>query len=46
MTFQALDYKGNNILDLTDDNKSYTKAIYIKSGIWLKYFEHSNTLYI
>ena len=44
MTFQALDYKENNILDLTDDNDSYTKPTYIKSNIWLKYFEYSNTL--
>ena len=46
MTFQALDYKENNILNLTDDNKSYTKPTYIKSSIWIKYFEHSNTLYM
>ena len=44
MTFQALNYKGNNFLDLTNDNSYHTKPTYTKNSTWLKHFEHSNTL--
>ena len=36
MTFQALDYKGNHFLDLTDNDNFYTKPTYTKSNTWLK----------
>jgi len=32
MTFQALNYKGNNFLDLTDNDNFYTKPIYMKNS--------------
>ena len=38
MSFQALNYKGNNFLDLTNDNNSHTKPTYVKGRAWLKYF--------
>ena len=44
MTFQALNYKGNNFLDLTNGNSYHTKPTYTKNSTWLKHFEHSNTL--
>ena len=40
MTFQASDYKGNNFLDLIDDNNLPTKPTYMKGGAWLKHFGH------
>jgi len=44
MTFQALDYKGNNFLDLINDNNLPTKPTYTKDGTWLKQSGHTNTL--
>jgi len=44
MTFQALEDKGHNFLDLLDDNNNPLKLTYPKGGIWLKYFKHSNLL--
>jgi len=44
MTFQALDYKGKNFLDLNDDDNLPTRPTYSKGGAWLKYFGHSNML--
>ena len=38
MTFQASDYKGNNFLDLTNNDNSHTKLTYMKGRAWLKYF--------
>ena len=32
MTFQALNYKGNNFLNLTNDDNSYTKPTYMKDN--------------
>ena len=32
MTFQALNYKGNNFLDLTDNDNFHTKPIYMKNS--------------
>ena len=45
MTFQALDGKGNQFLDLMDDNLETIKPSYTKEGPWLQAFEHSNSLY-
>ena len=46
MTFQALNYKGNNFLDLTDNDNFHTKPIYMKNSTQLKHFEHFNILYV
>ena len=46
MTFQALDYKGKNFLDLNDDDNLPTRPTYSKGGAWLKYFGHSNIVKI
>ena len=45
MTFQVLDLKGNQFLDLLDDNNNTIELFYIKEGLWLKMFGHSNLLY-
>ena len=39
MSFQALDYKERNFLNLVDDNNT-------KDDLWLKHFGHSNILYV
>jgi len=44
MTFQALDGKGNQFLDLMDDNLETIELSYIKGGPWLQAFGHSNSL--
>ena len=44
MTFQASDFKGNHFLNLLDDNLHNVKPSYIKGGLWIKYFGHSNLL--
>jgi len=44
MTFQALDYKGNNFLNLVNDNNSPIRPTYSKEEAWLKYLGHSNSL--
>ena len=44
MTFQALDLKGNHFLDLMDSNNKLLKPLYIKGGLWLQNFGHSNSL--
>ena len=46
MIFQASNYKGNNFLDLTNDDNFYTKPTYMKDNVQLKHFEHFNTLYV
>jgi len=35
MTFQVLDLKGNNFLDLVDSNDNILEPTYSKGGIWL-----------
>jgi len=45
MTFQALDDKGRNFLELLDNNLNIIKLTYSKDRSWLKYFGHSNLLY-
>jgi len=44
MTFQALDNKEHNFLKLLDDEDKSLELAYSKSGMWLKYFGHSNSL--
>ena len=44
MRFQASDGKGNNFLDLLDNNFNTIKLLYIKGGLWLQAFRHSNSL--
>jgi len=44
MTLQASDLKGNQFLDLLDDNNNIIKPSYVKGGPWLKMFGHSNSL--
>jgi len=45
MTFQALDGKGNQFLDLIDNNLETIKPSYTKGSLWLQDFGHSNLLY-
>jgi len=45
MTFQASDTKEKYFLDLVDGNDKPIKLLYIKGGLWLKFFGHSNSLY-
>ena len=44
MCFQAFDGKGNNFLDLLDDNFNIIEPSYIKGGLWLQTFGYSNSL--
>ena len=44
MTFQASGSKGNQFLDLLDDDDNIIEPSYIKGGPWLKVFGHSNSL--
>ena len=45
MTFQALDFKGKQFLDLLDDDNNIIKPSYTKGGSWLV-FGHLNSLYV
>jgi len=44
MTFQASDLKGNQFLDLLNNNNDIIEPSYVKGGLWLKTFGHSNSL--
>ena len=44
MTFQASDSKGNQFLDLLDNDDNIIELSYVKGGLWLKVFGHSNSL--
>ena len=44
MTFQASDLKGNQFLDLLDNNNNIIKLSYVKGGLWFKTFSHLNSL--
>ena len=44
MCFQASNGKGNNFLDLLDNNFNIIKPLYIKGELWLQTFSHSNSL--
>ena len=42
--FQASNLKGNQFLDLLDDNNNIIELSYVKEGLWLKMFSHLNSL--
>ena len=44
MTFQASDRKGNNFLNLLDDNLNEIEPSCARGGLWLQAFGHSNLL--
>jgi len=44
MTFQALDLKEKQFLDLLNENNNIIEPSYTKGGSWLKIFGHSNSL--
>jgi len=44
MTFQASDGKGNQFLDLMDNNLETIEPSYTKGSPWLQAFGHSNSL--
>ena len=44
--FQASNLKGNQLLNLLDNNNNIIKLSYVKRGSWLKMFGHSNSLYV
>ena len=44
MMFQASDGKGNNFLDLLDDDFNPIEPSYTKGSLWLQAFGHSNLL--
>ena len=44
MTFQALDLKGRQFLNLLDDNFNVIEPSYAKGDSWLKTFGHLNSL--
>ena len=44
MMFQASDMKDNQFLDLVDGNNNLLELLYIKRGLWLQNFGHSNFL--
>ena len=44
MTFQALDRKGKQFLDLLDNNFNTIELAYTKGGPWLQVFSYSNLL--
>jgi len=44
MTFQALDGKGKQFLDLLDNDFNIIELAYTKDGPWLQVFSHSNLL--
>jgi len=44
MTFQVLDNKSHNFLELLDNKNNLLELIYSKDRTWLKYFGHSNLL--
>ena len=44
MTFQASEGKGKHFLNLLDDDFNTIELSYIKGGLWLQIFGHSNLL--
>ena len=44
VTFKVSDNKGRNFIDLLDDNLNSIVLTYVKGGLWLRYFGHSNLL--
>jgi len=46
MSFQASNEKEYQFLELLDNDNNLLEPTYSKGGSWLKYFGHSNLLYI
>ena len=44
MMFQASDLKENQFMDLLDNDNNIVEPSYVKGGLWLKMFGHSNSL--
>jgi len=44
MTFQTSDLRGNQFLELLDDELHLIVPSYIKGGPWIRHFGHSNLL--
>ena len=44
MTFQASDHKGQQFLDLVDDDNNHIELFYINGELWLKFISYSNSL--
>ena len=44
ITFQVSEGKGNHFFDLLDDDLNSIEPSYIKGGLWLQMFGHSNLL--
>jgi len=44
MTFQALNGKENQFLNLLDDNSCFIEPFYVKEELWLQLFGYSNLL--
>jgi len=42
--FQTSDFKGNQFLNLLNDDNNIIKLSYVKEGSWLKVFGHLNSL--
>ena len=45
MTFQTLDQKGQQFLELVDNEDNYIEPSYTNGRFWLKLIGHSNLLY-
>ena len=45
MTFQASNFKGNQFLNLVDNNYNIIELTYIKGRLWIKIFGYSNSLW-
>jgi len=46
MIFQAFNLKGNQFLDLLDNDNNIIKPSYAKGRLWLKAIGYSNSLYV
>jgi len=44
MMFQVLEGRGKQFLELRDDDSNNIEPSYVKDGLWLQAFGHSNTL--
>ena len=44
ITFQALDLRGHQFLNLVNNDNNPIKLSYVNDGLWFKYFRHSNSL--
>ena len=44
ITFQILDFKGKQFLNLLDSDNNIIEPLYIKGRSWLKFFGHFNSL--